>query len=237
MARFREPDVAEVLIAGWGTFSPSIRSEAAEAIFARKDRLTLLLDALEAGRIRPGDLEPARIKFLLSHPQPEIRARADKLLAGVKLARRGEVVQSHRDVLDLAGDADRGRMAFRKVCAACHKLEGVGHETGADLASVANRGAEFILLNVLDPNREVNPRYLNYVILTTDGRSLSGMISAETANSITLRRAEGATDTVLRAQIDELQSSGLSIMPEGLEKKLSKQDLADVIAYLLSFQK
>jgi putative heme-binding domain-containing protein len=62
------------------------------------------------------------------------------------------------------------------------------------------------------------------------------MIVSETASSITLRRAEGQSDTVLRSSLEELQSTGLSIMPEGLETKLTKQDLADVIEYLMSIR-
>jgi putative heme-binding domain-containing protein len=59
------------------------------------------------------------------------------------------------------------------------------------------------------------------------------MLAAETAGSVTLRRAEGAEDTVLRSDIDELQSTGQSVMPEGLEKQLDRQSMADLIAYLM----
>jgi putative heme-binding domain-containing protein len=88
------------------------------------------------------------------------------------------------------------------------------------------------LLNVLDPNREVNPEFLNYTLVTADGRSLSGMIAAETATSVTLKRADNQTDTVLRVEIDELKSTGLSLMPEGMEKELDQQSLADLIEFV-----
>ena len=94
------------------------------------------------------------------------------------------------------------------------------------------RGPEAILLNVLDPNREVNPQYLSYSLLTTDGRQLTGMIAAETATSVTLRRADNATDTILRIDIDQLKSTGLSLMPEGMEKQIDKPALADLLEYL-----
>jgi putative heme-binding domain-containing protein len=89
-------------------------------------------------------------------------------------------------------------------------------------------------LNVLDPNREVNPQYVNYLLVTTSGRSITGLIAAETGTSVTLKRQENASDTVLRANIEELKSTGQSIMPEGLEKQLDQQALSDLIAYLLS---
>jgi putative heme-binding domain-containing protein len=125
---------------------------------------------------------------------------------------------------------------FRKTCVACHKLEGVGTDLAPNLAAVKARGAEFILFNVLDPSREVNPQYVNYVLITDDGRSMTGMIASETATSVTLRRAEGATDTVPRDNIEQLQSTGLSLMPEGLEQQVDKQSMADLIAYLLKVQ-
>ena len=92
------------------------------------------------------------------------------------------------------------------------------------------------MVNVLDPNREVNPQYLNYIAITSDGRSISGMIAAENAASLTLRRAENAIDTVLRVDLDQLQSTGLSIMPEGMEETVDPQAMADVIAYLMQVQ-
>jgi putative heme-binding domain-containing protein len=75
---------------------------------------------------------------------------------------------------------------------------------------------------------------LNYQIQTKAGRVFTGMIASETASSVTLRRAEKVEDTILRSHIDEIQATGKSLMPEGLEMQLTKQDLADVIAYLLS---
>ena len=152
----------------------------------------------------------------------------------MKLGRRQDVVESYRSALELKGDPESGKRHFQKVCAACHRIEGVGYEIGANLAAMKNRGPEAMLTGVLDPNREVNPQFVNYVLVTGDGRTLTGMIDAETATSVTLKRADGATDTVLRVNIDELVASGQSLMPEGLEKEFDKQGLADLIAYLMA---
>jgi putative heme-binding domain-containing protein len=99
---------------------------------------------------------------------------------------------------------------------------------------MSNRGAEAVLINVLDPNREVTPQYVDYVVETTDGRTLTGVLAGETANSITLRRAENVTDTVLRTNIKRMRSGRVSIMPEGLEQQLDPQGMADLIAYVMS---
>ena len=87
-------------------------------------------------------------------------------------------------------------------------------------------------MDILDPSREVDPRYLNYLVTTKAGRIYTGLIAAETASSLTLRRAEKAEDTILRNQIETIQATAKSLMPEGLETQLSRQDVADVIAYL-----
>ncbi len=147
--------------------------------------------------------------------------------------RREKIVEAYRDALTMKGDITRGKAAFKTACAACHKVEGVGQEIGPNLAAMKNRGAEAILLNVLDPNREVNPEFPNYVVVMTDGRSLTGMIASETATSVTLRRREGESDTVLRVDIATLQSTGLSLMPEDLEKSIDLQTMTDLISYLL----
>ena len=234
LSKFDDPAVARLLMAQWSQYTPGVRTAAVEALFARPQRATALLEAVKAKQISATQLDPARLQVLAKSRQESVARLAAEVLQGMKLGRRTEVVEAHRDVLKTPGDVERGRLAFRKICAACHRLENHGFETGPNLAAMRNRGPETILLNVLDPNREVNPQYLNYVVITDDGRSLTGMVSSETATSITLRRAEGQTDTVLRANIDEFTSTGLSIMPEGVEKQLSKQDLADIIQYLMS---
>jgi putative heme-binding domain-containing protein len=142
------------------------------------------------------------------------------------------VVEGYRGALEMKGDAARGKQIFAKACAACHKVQGVGNDIGPNLAAMKARGPEAILLNVLDPNREVNPQYLNYAVLMNDGRQLTGIITAETATGITLRRADNATDNVLRIDIDQLKSTGMSLMPEGMEKQIDPAAMADLLEFL-----
>lgn len=240
LGRSDDHDAARIIIEAWPTLSPRLRSQAGESLLARADRIPVVLDAIAAGQFKPLDLEPARVQQLLTHTDPKLRARAQELFGDMKVGRRQEVVAAYRSALDQKGDRAAGKLIFQKVCAACHRVEGVGHEIGANLAAMKNRGPEAILVNVLDPNREVNPQFVNYVVTTTDGRMLTGMIEGETATSITLKRAEGAADTILRVDVDELSASGQSLMPEGLEQQLGANDqariqaLADIIAYLMA---
>jgi putative membrane-bound dehydrogenase-like protein len=229
-----DKDVGPLLLAGWNTYGPALRREIIEAQFARKDRLTTLLQALEEGKIRIADLEPARREQLKRHSDSALRDRATKIFQTTGSADRKKVLDDYRQALAMASDLGRGKAVFKRVCASCHRLEDVGNEVGPDLLSaLRTKTPDALLSDVFDPSREVDPRFVNYLVTMRDGRSLTGMIAAESANSITLRRAEKAEDTVLRNQIDQVASTSKSLMPENLETLLSKQDFADVVAYLL----
>ncbi len=234
LGRYTNPEIADILLEQWPAFSPKLRTTGVEMLFSRGDWLLKFLEAIENESIPPADLEPARVRLLEKHAHAGVREQAKAVAARLKLGRRQEVLDAYRPALGLTGDAARGKVHFQKVCAVCHRLDNVGTEIGPNLATLQNRGAEAIFLNVLDPNREVNPQYVNYIVVSTDGKSLTGLIAAETATSVTLKRQENASDTILRVNIDEMRSTGLSIMPEGLEKQLDQQALADLIAYLLS---
>ncbi len=236
LARFEHADAANVVIVAWPSLSPQVRATAAETLFARPTWIHTFLDAVEKGKIKTGEVDPARIKLLQTFSDMTIRGRAEKLFKGTQLSARKDVVAAYQKALDLKGDAKTGKELFKKNCAACHRLEGVGEQIGAELGAIKERGADFILLNILDPNREVLPKFITYIAVTDTGLTLTGMITAETATSITLRRPDGASSTILRVNIDELRSTGMSFMPEGLEKSINHQEMADLIAYLLSVQ-
>ena len=233
-----DPRVGPLLIARWKALSPMVRREAEEALFARRERQAALLDAIESKTISVSDLDPARRKQLLASPDAPLRERAAKLLVtetGVKTDPE-KLIAAFRPALALSGDRDKGRALFLKACATCHAAEGKGTDVGPSLATIAGRAPEDLLIHVLDPNREVPPAYLNYTLATTDGRVVSGLIAEESANSITLKRAEGVTEVVPRNRIEAIASTGLSLMPEGLEKGLAPRDFADLIVFLRGLQ-
>lgn len=228
------PEVATLLIEAWPSAGPTMRREMTEALFGRKERMTALVAALEAKQILAMQIDPLRLAQLRKHPDATLRTRAAKVLAGTQAPARVKVIEGYRSVLDLKADADQGKKVFQKNCATCHRLEDVGVQVGADLvAALRNKTAEALLIDVLDPSREVDPRFVAYQVTTRRGQVLSGIIAAETAASLTLKRGEGAEDTVLRTQIDTIESTGKSLMPEGLEAQIGKQEMADLIAYLL----
>ncbi|MBO0697021.1 MAG: c-type cytochrome [Zavarzinella sp.] len=238
LAGFDNPKVGSLILEQWDGFGPTLRREALETLLARKDRVTALLDAVEKRKVLASQIEAARAESLRKHPDATIRNRSTKLLAGQVAADRKKVLDDYRPALDLKTDAARGRDLFRKNCTACHRLENVGYEVGANLvAALRNKSKEALLIDILDPSREVDPRYVNYQVTTTTGRTVSGLLAVETPTSVTLRRGEKAEDTILRAQIEELRATTKSLMPEEFEKQLDKQQMADLIEYLMTVVK
>lgn len=236
LARFDSPDVAPLVITAWPTFSPQLRATATETLFARSAWTGAVLDAVEQGELSTADLDPARIALLQTSGDEATRTRATTLFAAAQLSQRQSVVDEYQPVLAMTGEAVRGKEVFKKNCAVCHKLEDVGESIGADLKAIRDRGTEAVLLNILDPNREVKPQFLSYVLVRNDGRVITGMITTETANSVSLRRPDGTSESVLRLDIESLHSTGLSYMPEGLEKQVDHQSMADLLAYLNSIK-
>jgi putative membrane-bound dehydrogenase-like protein len=236
LGSFESVEGAQVLLARLAQLTPVTKNRALDALLARDAWSLRLLQQIEGGTVLASELDPTRWKLLSESSHKEVRTLATKLAAANRPVDRLEVLQQYRSALEMAGDADRGKDVFKKNCAACHRVQGLGHEIGPNLAAMKSRGPEAILMNVLDPNREVNPQYLNYLLLTTDGRSLSGILTGETATSVTLKKQENATDTVLRVDIESLRSTGQSLMPVGIEKQIDRQGMADLLEYLKSVE-
>ena len=231
LADFDDVAVAELLLGVWPRLSPQLRAQATEALLSRNTWLAVFLDAIETKKVARGDVDPARVSLLKKHPDKQVRERVEQLFQASP-SRRADVIQDYQQALQLTGDPARGKQVFKEACSACHKLAGVGTAVGAELTAIRDRGPSVLLLNILDPNREVKPKFLSYVSQTDDGRVLTGMIIAESANGLTLRRPDGSEVTVQRTEIDELRSTGLSFMPEGLEKSVDHQAMADLLEYL-----
>jgi putative heme-binding domain-containing protein len=143
-----------------------------------------------------------------------------------------KVYEDHKAILTLKADAGNGRAVFKLHCAACHRLDREGVPVGPDLMGIRNQPREAILLHILVPEYEIMPGFASYVIETKDGRTLSGLIATESPASVTLRGAQAQEETIARQNIASMSSTGLSLMPQEMEKNMTRQELADLIAFL-----
>lgn len=223
---------AALLLAALPSLGQQARKAALDSLLTRGDSVNRLLEAIEKGRLAPNMLDPVQMNLLREHTDAKVRERAKTLF--VASASRRKVLEEYQESLKLPGDGTRGKTVFKANCVSCHRLDGEGVNLGADLqAALGNMTPEKLLVNILDPSREVDPRYVQYTLTTSDGRSLVGVLASETATSITLRQPDKPDASILRADIESLKASTKSLMPEGLEAKISRQEMADLLAYLL----
>jgi putative membrane-bound dehydrogenase-like protein len=233
LAGFNKPQITALLLERYRAYTPAMRTEVVELLLARSDRIGPLLDAVKQGLVSPVQISSTRKLLLLKHSDPKIRAQAAAVLGSAATSARKEVIAAYKPALLLAADPLRGQKVFERECRTCHRANNVGRDVGPNLASIRHRSGEEVMTQVLDPNREVAPNFIQYVVTIDDGRVTTGIIASETATSITLKRAEDQQETILRQNIEEIASAGTSLMPEGLEKKLSHQDMADLLRFLL----
>lgn len=235
MKSYSEPTVGGLLLTSWSSWSPVVRREAQELLLSRPAFIAMLLDRAEAGTFPWQQLDLARREQLTRSRNADVKKRSVALQLKQSSTSRQLVLTRYQPAMELAGNLDTGRKLFVQHCSSCHQLEGKGHTVGPDLlGALGNKTRENLFVDILDPNHEVDPRYINYVVVTKTGRTVTGLISTESASSITLKRAEGIEEVILRTDIDEMQATGKSLMPENLEESLKPQDVADVMGYLLS---
>lgn len=232
LGRIADEHVPEVLTADWNAHSPALKGQILDVVLSRDAWQLRLLDQIEKKTVPAAEVDTARRQRLLAHRHESIRTRAAELFDGAIGSDRRKVLDEYKEAVKMAGNRRRGKIIFGKSCSICHRLEGDGHALGPDLQALPNKSPLYLLTEVLDPNRNVDTRYLSYVAVTRSGRTFTGLLTSESATSITLRGQAGKEEVLLRSELDELRSTGKSLMPEGLEKELSKQDVSDVIAYL-----
>jgi putative heme-binding domain-containing protein len=224
----------QTLMKDWASHSPQLRGQILEALVSREPWAYDLLKQAETGKLPLAQFDPARRQRLLKHQSPRVKELAQKLFGsgGDAGGERAKVVEQHRPALDLAPDATRGAKVFAQNCATCHHLGDVGQDIGPDLRSVSGWEKQQLLVAILDPNRQVEPRYLSYTAVTNEGQSVFGIITAETAGSITIKGLDGKEQVLQRTNLKSLEGTNQSLMPVGVESAVSDQDLADVIQFL-----
>lgn len=226
------PEIATALLQGWKSHSPPLRSQILTVIASRPAWVERLLQELDKQVVNAGEIDAPIRAQLVATKEESIRNRLIALFAKTTSSDRKQVLADYQASAQLSGDAVRGAVFFQKKCATCHKLGDVGQEVGPSLAALSNKSPPALLVSILDPSSAVDSKYLSYITVTVDGRSRSGILATETGVSVTLLAADGKRYDILRSDIETLQSTGKSLMPDGLEKDLSPQDLADLIAFV-----
>lgn len=225
--------VADFFFAQWDSLAPTPRREALDLITANTKTGLTLMKKMKAGEISPAAMPPMTRWSYGRSTNEEIKSLALELF-GQTDSDRAALIADYQSTLSTSqGDPAKGKLVFEKAaCVTCHQVGGVGVDVGPSLNDVKIKPSEALLTDILDPNRAVEERWVSQSIEKKDGSSLSGLLHGEDAAAIVLRVPGGVDMTVPRSEVASVKSTGISLMPVGLEAAISKEEMADLIAFL-----
>jgi putative membrane-bound dehydrogenase-like protein len=236
LAGYADASVPQTVLAGWKNYPPPVRTEAVNLLASRKDWARDLLDAVGKKDVPRSDLTNSTILRIRALRDKKLDAQIEAVWGRIRdtPAELNALIEKMRGELHTArGSFERGRKIFENTCVKCHKFEGRGVEVGPELDGAA-RDIEYLLVNVLDPNRVVGAPYVEKFVALKSGQVERGLLAAEDEQSITLKTENAATKVILKKNIDEISDQGKSLMPEGLSGTMTVQDFRDLVRYVMA---
>lgn len=243
-----DPSLNEALLSAWcqtsdatvdqylmdqlAAVSPQQQRVILGLVSAAPQRLELLSQQIEAGKLAPKQIGTPELKKLVARATGEVKKRLQTQLNSVANTNRGQVIADYKPCLELEADAKRGIEIFRKNCASCHRIGEIGYQVGPNISDSRTKQPLELLTAILDPNQVIDNNYFRVVVMTTEGRVVDGIVAEESSEAIVLRGQDDRREVIRRDDIAEMKATGVSLMPEGVESQIDHQSMADLIAYI-----
>ncbi len=221
------------LIDRFASFTPGLQRVVLASLLQYRPSFTSIVAAIEGKQILPSQIPPDIRQRMLDTADAAVKSRLNTVLQAVA-ADRAEVIADYTKNLDQPAKIELGPATFQRVCAQCHRINQIGNDVGPPLKQLAQKTPTQLLEAILDPNREVDPKYANYTLLLADGRALAGIIIEESATQLVLAEAGGKRHAIPRTEIEQLKSTGVSLMPTGLEQQVTAEQMVALIQFLKS---
>ena len=232
-----DPGVAGVILKHYDRLEPELRPKAIETLLQRTDWSNQLLEAIGRGRVPQQALHRNQVARLLASRDAKLVALVRSKWGTVRTERnpqREKVLDEMRDLLRRSsGNPRQGKLVFHRVCGQCHRIYGEGQQVGPDITSNGRGSFDQLLSNVFDPSLVIGSSYQARTVITADGRVLTGLVAEDNDQRIVLKLQGGKQEVIARDDIDDVSTSLLSLMPEGLEGQLKPRELIDLFAFLV----
>lgn len=236
LGRTRSEDLARELIEVYPTLHPELKPRVVELLTSRTAWSRRLMAAIDAKDISASDLNATQVRKLFANPDKELRRLVTKQWGQLRTerdpAREELIARMRRLIRTTKGDPHRGIPVYNKLCGQCHKLYGEGQEVGPDITLNGRNSFEQLLSNVFDPSLVIGNAYQGTTVVTDEGKVISGLLVEDSPQRVVLKVQGGKQEIISRDAIEEVKKSELSLMPEGIEKQLSEQEIVDLFAYL-----
>ncbi|MCA9025798.1 MAG: c-type cytochrome [Planctomycetaceae bacterium] len=231
--------VTSAILDRYAQLTADEKRDAVSTLTGRVGSANALLTAVDEKRVPRTDLHAFNVQQMLQLDDKKLRDRIEAVWGSVRetSADKQELIAKLKRSLDgkalRRADVGHGRMVFTKTCASCHRLFGSGEQIAPDLTGSNRTNLDYVLQNVVDPSAVLGKDYQQTVIVTEDGRVVTGLVQKETDSAVTLRTIND-TIVVPLAEIEERRLSDKSLMPERLLETLTLDDVRDLVAYLAS---
>ncbi len=229
--------VSKVVLESYPSLEPVQQPKAIELLTERREWAHDLLDAIADKKIPPTALNVNQVRTLLASRDAGLVEKVRAQWGSVRSERnpqRDQVIAQVRAQLRAhPGNPAAGQEVFRRVCGQCHKIYGEGQDVGPDVTANGRSSLEQLLSNVLDPSLVIGAAYQARIVVTVDGRVLTGLLAEDSPQRVVLKTQGGKQETIARGDVDEVRVSQLSLMPEELEKQLKPEELCDLFAFLI----
>jgi len=229
-------EVADVILTHYPQMEAELQPKAIELLTQRASWSHELIAAVGRKQIEKALLNVNQIRKLTTSRDKKLAEQAKAIWGVVRTQRnpqRERVITDMRQLLrKTPSDPFAGKQVYQKLCAQCHKMYGEGQEVGPDITRNGRNSYEQLLSNVFDPSLVIGPGYQARTVVTTDGRVLIGLPVEDNKQRVVLKVQGGKQEIIPREKIEEMVVSKLSMMPEGIEKQLKPQEIADLFAYI-----
>ena len=236
LIKYDDPRVATNVLAIYPQLSPDLKSAAIELLTSRAVWAKHLLDAIETTKVSKDTVTVNQVRKLLKLGDKDLAARVEATWGKLRVDRnpqREQVVNKMRDLVRNGhGDAAAGQAVFGRLCGQCHKIHGTGQEVGPDITVNGRSNFEQLLSNIFDPSLVIGGAYQPRIVSTGDGRVLTGLLVEDRPTRVVLKLQGGKLESIARSNIDEIETSKLSLMPEGVETQYKPQEIIDLFAFL-----
>ncbi len=240
-AKFDDKRIPEALLLGWEqqiAGDKALREDALRVMAGRKEWAQILVSFVNDWKIPVKHFTIDIVRQLSLHKDPDIDAAIDKhwkglLMTGPTEAKKKESERIKAVLKTGLGDAGKGKVQFMGRCFICHKLFDEGGAIGPELTGYDRSNADFWLDNLFMPSMEIREGFGAYIVKTKGGQILTGLIDAQDANGIVIKDMANNKTALKQADIEKLEASPISLMPEGLTTGMSDADLKDFFAYLM----
>jgi len=236
LQHFDREEIAAALLRHYPKMPSRLRARTSEVLLSRKAWAGAFLHEIDTGHFAAKDVPTEQLRVVALHRERSlddlVRKPWGNIRPGTPEEKLAEMRRLSNDLRAGAGNPTVGRELFKKHCATCHKLFGEGEAIGPDLTHANRKDRDYLLVSAVDPSAVIRKEYLAYVVQTTDGRTLTGLIAEQTPGAVTLVDGKNQRTTVARGKIESMQESPVSLMPENLLKELKPQELRDLFSYL-----